>query len=143
MIYALDGNAWHIKEKKFEWKWNKCSILHENRKSKGFAETYLYQKYSVLASIFLVVWTCVFPLQHHSPSFLDVICLCLLDFFLDTVYLHHLNSFSWQSSVYSVLHDSSMSKLNIHSVDSMTHFAPNQARITTYQHYVHPSITVT
>ena len=33
---------------------------------------------------------------------------------------------------------SSMSKINIHSVDAMTHFAPNQARITTYQHYVHP-----
>ena len=48
-----------------------------------------------------------------------------------------------QRYVYSFVHDSSMSKLNIHSVDAMTHFAPNQARITTYQHYVHPSITVT
>ena len=27
MIYALDGNAGHIKEQKFEWKYNKCSIL--------------------------------------------------------------------------------------------------------------------
>ena len=43
-----------------------------------------------------------------------------------------------QSSVYSFLDDSSMSKLNIHSIDAMTHFAPNQARITTYQHCVHP-----
>ena len=34
------------------------------------------------------------------------------------------------------VHDSSMSKLNIHSVDSRTHFSPNQARITTYQCYV-------
>ena len=48
-----------------------------------------------------------------------------------------------QSFFYSFLHDSSMSKLNIHSVDAMTHFDPNQVRITTYQHYVHPSITVT
>ena len=31
----------------------------------------------------------------------------------------------------------------MHSVDAMTHFSPNQARITTYQCYVHPSITVT
>ena len=38
------------------------------------------------------------------------------------------------------VHDSSMSKLNIHSTDLMTHLSPNQARITIYQCYVHPSI---
>ena len=72
---------------------------------KGFAETYLYQKYSVLASIFLVICTCVFPLQHHSPSLLGVICLCLLEPFLETVDLHHLSSCSWQRSVYSFLEE--------------------------------------
>ena len=41
------------------------------------------------------------------------------------------------------VHDCSILKLNIHSVDAMTHFYPDQAIITTYQHYVHPSITIT
>jgi hypothetical protein len=38
------------------------------------------------------------------------------------------------------VHDSSMSKLNVHSADAMSHFSPNQARISTYQHYAPPSI---
>ena len=38
------------------------------------------------------------------------------------------------------VHDSSMSKLNIHSANAMTDFSPDQSRITTYQRYVHPSI---
>ena len=76
----------------------------QNQK-KAFSKTYLYQKYLVLASIFLVVWTCVFLLQHNSPSLLGVICLCLLEPFQETVDLHHLSSCSWQSSVYSFLEE--------------------------------------
>jgi hypothetical protein len=33
-----------------------------------------------------------------------------------------------------------MSKLNVHSADAMSHFSPNQARISTYQRYAPPSI---
>jgi RNA recognition motif-containing protein len=38
------------------------------------------------------------------------------------------------------VHDSSMSKLNVHSADAMSHFSPNQARISTYHRYAPPSI---
>jgi len=38
------------------------------------------------------------------------------------------------------VHDSSMSKLNVHSADAMSHFSPNQARISIYQRYAPPSV---
>ena len=76
----------------------------QNQK-KGFSETYVYQKYLILASIFLAIWTCVFLLIHPSPSLLGVICLCLLEPFLETIDLHHLSSFSWHRFVYSFLEE--------------------------------------
>jgi hypothetical protein len=33
-----------------------------------------------------------------------------------------------------------MSKLNVHSADAMSHFSPNQARISIYQRYAPPSV---
>ena len=56
---------------------------------------------------------------------------------------HEESSEHFMGNMGNNVHDSSILKLNIHSVDAMTHFSPNQARITTYQCDVNPSIIVT
>jgi len=82
----------------------------------------------------------VSPLQGGTFKSLPATSYCTYDLYQMPLPSSGMQGPLRSQKVLDNVHDSLISKLNVHSADAMSQFSPNQTRISTYQHYAPPSI---